>query len=122
MIDEDRGILPDASVDGPPFGTLNRADYWMPLMPCKTSIHLESIDQGETPPERLETVLVARCDVADAAIIKSECLPPARMVMDTSVSGHICCTLGQLPKRDLTPFRIYAKLSIIIWEVCHVPL
>ena len=26
MIDKDRGFLPDASVEGPPFDTLNRAD------------------------------------------------------------------------------------------------
>ena len=51
MIDKDRGFLPGASVEGPPFDTLNRADYRTPLMPCKNPIHLESIDQGETPPE-----------------------------------------------------------------------
>jgi hypothetical protein len=27
MIDKDHGILSDASAEGPPFDTLNRADY-----------------------------------------------------------------------------------------------
>jgi hypothetical protein len=37
MIDKDHGILSDASAEGPPFDTLNRADYWKP---CCASRHL----------------------------------------------------------------------------------
>ena len=51
MIDKDRGFLPGASVEGPPFDTLNRADYWNPGTPCDTSIPTGPAHQGETPPE-----------------------------------------------------------------------
>lgn len=63
MIDNDRGFLPDASVEGPPFDTLNRADSRKSAIPATTDPLC-----GSCWPQRRRcgNLLHQRCSGADA--------------------------------------------------------